>query len=122
MQLELAQEEMATTEGGSIGYIRHAYETAKFGWAEARRSVHSLRSSALRDSGFVTALQRLVERSNVAGRVRCDFRSDNIPEECLQATVQHQLLRIAQEAISNADRPHTPFFRRHSLFGGSLTL
>ena len=108
MQLELAQEEMAATEGGSIGYIQHAYETAKFGLAEARRSVHSLRSSALRESGFVTALQRLVERSNVAGRVRCDFRSDNIPEESLPATVQHQLLRIAQEAISNAIRHAKP--------------
>ena len=108
MQLELAQEEMAAKEGGSIGYIRQAYETAKFGLAEARRSVHSLRSSALRESGFVTALQRLVERSNVAGRVRCDFRSDNIPEEGLPATVQHQLLRIAQEAISNAVRHGKP--------------
>ena len=108
MQLELAQEEMAAKEGGPLGYIRRAYETAKFGLAEARRSVHSLRSSALRDSGFVTALQRLVERSNVAGRVRCDFRSDNIPEESLPATVQHQLLRIAQEAISNAIRHAKP--------------
>jgi len=49
-------------------------------------------------------LQRLVERSNVAGRLRCDFRSDNIPEERLPSSIQHELLRIAQEAISNAVR------------------
>ena len=108
MQLELALEEMAAKEGGLRGYIRHAYETAKFGLAEARRSVHSLRSRVPRESGFVSELQSLVERSNLAGRLRCDFRSDNIPEECLPATVQHQLLRVAQEAISNAIRHAKP--------------
>jgi signal transduction histidine kinase len=108
MQLELAQEEMAGKEGGSLGYIRHAYETAKFGLAEARRSVHSLRSSVPRESGFVAVLQGLVERSNLAGRLRCDFRYNRIPEERLPATVQHQLLRIAQEAISNAVRHAKP--------------
>ena len=108
MQLELALEETAAKEGGLRGYIRHAYETAKFGLAEARRSVHSLRSSALRESGFVSVLQSLVERSNLAGRLRCDFRHNRIPEERLAATVQHQLLRIAQEAISNAVRHAKP--------------
>jgi hypothetical protein len=45
-------------------------------------------------------LRRLVEHSNVAGRLRCDFRSDNIPEESLLARIQHELLRFAQEAIT----------------------
>ena len=40
----------------------------------------------------------------MAGRLRCDFRSDNIPEERLPSSIQHELLRIAQEAISNAVR------------------
>jgi signal transduction histidine kinase len=53
-------------------------------------------------------LQGLVERSNLAGRLRCDFRHNRIPEERLPATVQHQLLRIAQEAISNAVRHAKP--------------
>src|SRR5271165_1840936 len=108
MQLELAQEEMAAKEGAPLGYIRHAHETAKFGLAEARRSVLSLRSSVLRESGFFTVLQSLVERSNLAGRLRCDFRFNRIPEERLPATVQHQLLRVAQEAISNAVRHAKP--------------
>ena len=52
--------------------------------------------------------QSLVERSNVAGRLRCDFRSNHIPERRLPARVQHELLRIAQEAISNAIRHAKP--------------
>ncbi len=108
MQLAVAEEEMTKNEGGSLSNVRRANEMAKFGLAEARRSVHSLRSSAVRDSGLVTALQRLVERSNVAGRLRCDFRSDPIADESLPARIQQELLRIAQEAISNAIRHAKP--------------
>ena len=108
MQLGVAKEEMAAGEGDPLSRIRLADEMALFGLAEAQRSVLSLRSSVVRDSGFVTALRRLVERSNVAGRLRCDFRSDGIPEERLPSKVQHELLRIAQEAISNAVRHARP--------------
>jgi len=108
MQLGVAQEEMAAREGDPLCHIRLADEMAQFGLAEAQRSVLSLRSSFLRESGFVTALQRLIERSNVADRLRCDFRSDCIPEERLSLRVQHELLRIAQEAISNAVRHARP--------------
>jgi PAS domain S-box-containing protein len=108
MQLGVAQEEMAAGEGDPLCHVRLAEEMAQFGLAEAQRSVLSLRSSVVRESGFVTALQRLAERSNVADRLRCDFRSDCIPEERLPPRVQHELLRIAQEAISNAVRHARP--------------
>jgi len=85
MQLEVAQEEMAANKGDPFRYIRQANEMAKFGLAEARRSVLNLRSSVVRESGFITALQRLVERSNLAGRLRCDFRANRIPEQSLPA-------------------------------------
>jgi two-component system NarL family sensor kinase len=108
MQLAVVEEEMAAHEAGLLSYVRRANEMAKFGLAQARRSILSLSSSAIQESGLTTTLQRLVERSNVAGRLRCDFRSNRIPEESLPATVQHQLLRIAQEAISNAVRHAKP--------------
>ena len=40
--------------------------------------------------------------------MRSDFRSDNIPEERLPPRIQHELLRFAQEAISNAVRHAKP--------------
>jgi signal transduction histidine kinase len=46
----------------------------------------------------------IVERSNIAGRLRCAFRSNLEDEESLPAAVRQDLLRIAQEAISNALR------------------
>ena len=50
----------------------------------------------------------MVETSKVASLLRCDFRSDNIPEESLPPRIQHELLRFAQEAISNAVRHARP--------------
>jgi signal transduction histidine kinase len=44
----------------------------------------------------------------VAGGLRCNFRSDHIPENSLPPRVQHELLRIAQEAIHNAVRHANP--------------
>src|ERR1700726_3523616 len=108
MQLGVAGEQLAAKEGDPLCQIQRANEIAKFGLAEARRSILSLRSSAIEESGLTTTLQRLVEHSNVAGRLRCDFRSENIPEERLPPRIQHELLRFAQEAISNAVRHAKP--------------
>jgi signal transduction histidine kinase len=108
MQLGVAGEQLAAKEGDPLRQIELANEIAKFGLAEARRSILSLRSNAIEESGLTTTLQRLVEHSNIAGRLRCDFRSDNIPEENLPPRIQHELLRFAQEAISNAVRHAKP--------------
>jgi signal transduction histidine kinase len=108
MQLAVAEEEMAAGEGTPLCRVRLAHDVAEFGLVEARRSALSLRSTVIENSRLVEALKMLAERSNVAGRLRCDFRSSRIPEERLPARIQHELLRIAQEAISNAIRHGKP--------------
>jgi signal transduction histidine kinase len=104
LQLATAEEAIKTKGSDGLNYVERANDIARFGLSEARRSALSLRSTLIEESGLVGALQKLVERSNVAGRLRCNFRSNCIPEETLPARVQHELLRIAQEAISNAIR------------------
>jgi signal transduction histidine kinase len=104
MQLAVAEEEMAAGEGSFLRRVRLVNNMAELGLAEARCFALSLRSTVIEESGLVEALQMLAERSNVVGRLRCDFRSSCIPEERLPAKIQHELLRIAQEAISNAIR------------------
>jgi signal transduction histidine kinase len=108
MQLGVAQEELCSKEGNPLCSIQRAIELANFGLADARRFAHKLRSNVVDDSGLAMALRRLVERSNVPGRLRCDFQSDDIPEKSLPPRVQHELLRIAQEAIHNAVRHANP--------------
>jgi signal transduction histidine kinase len=107
MQLGVAEEELASNKGDPLRRIQRAVELANLGLAEARRSAHNLRLGVCK-SGLAMALQGLVERSTVAGRLCCDFRSENTPEKSLPPNVQHELLRIAQEAIHNAVRHANP--------------
>jgi signal transduction histidine kinase len=84
-------------------------ELARYGLAEARRSVMALRLDQTRRAGLELALRQLAERSTVPGGVSCIFEGAGIPTG-LKPEHEHELLRIAQEAVSNAvrhARPHT---------------
>lgn len=104
MQLEVAKEVMTGNDNAARGYIERANDLARFGLAEARRSVLGLQPVVTKDSDLIESLQRLVERSNIPGRLRCAFRSNLANDESLPFMVRQDLLRIAQEAISNALR------------------
>jgi signal transduction histidine kinase len=108
MQLGAAKEVIKTRGDNGLSYVERATELAQFGLAEARRSAFSLQPTIIEESGLIDALQTLVERSNVPGRLRCNFHSTGVPEEGLPTRIQHELLRIAQEAISNAVRHAKP--------------
>jgi PAS domain S-box-containing protein len=104
MQLELAKELKTDKDDEAFSYLERANDLARFGLAEARRSVLSLQSMTAKDSGLIESLQILAERSNIAGRLRCTFRSNLDDDESVPVGVRQDLLRIAQEAISNALR------------------
>ncbi|HZC34472.1 MAG TPA: PAS domain S-box protein, partial [Chthoniobacterales bacterium] len=108
MHLAVAAEEMQRNSKGGFSHLERAAEVARFGLSEARRSAHSLRSNVIEESGLIEALRLLVERSNIPGRLHCNFRSSRVREESLAPQVQQDLLRIAQEAISNAIRHAQP--------------
>ena len=100
----MAKEAMTQKEDDPLDYVERANDLARFGLAEARRSVLSLQSVTAKDSGLIESLQILAERSNIAGRLRCTFRSNLQDDESVPAGIRQNLLRIAQEAISNALR------------------
>jgi signal transduction histidine kinase len=109
MQLGAAKQVIKTGGDNGLSYVERATELAQFGLAEARRSAFSLHPAIIEELGLVQALQKLVERSNIPGRLRCNFRSTGLPEEkSLPPSVQEDLLRIAQEALSNAVRHAKP--------------
>src|SRR4029077_6135429 len=105
MQLDAA--EAATSKAKGLPHIQRANELAQFGLAEARRSVLSLRAG-VQPGGLVKAVQQLVERSNVPGILRCELRSEDVPDESIAPEVQHELIRICQETIRNAVRHAKP--------------
>ena len=106
MQLGMAQELLADNGPGaaSLSYLQRADDLARFGLAEARRSTLSLQPAMVQDSGLIAALRMLADRSSIPGRLRCTFASNFVNDEYLPAAVRPELLRIAQEAISNAVR------------------
>jgi signal transduction histidine kinase len=104
MHLGVAEGELSAKEGDPLCSVQRALELANFGLAEARRLAHKLGSNVVDETGLAVTLRRLVECSSVPGRLRCDFRSNNIPENGVPPRVQHELLRVAQEAIHNAVR------------------
>jgi signal transduction histidine kinase len=108
LQLSAAEEEIKTKGSDGLNYVERANDIARFGLAEARRSTLSLLPSIIGQAGLIEALQMLVDRSNIPGRLRCTFHSNSIRDESLPQAVQRELLRIAQEAISNALRHAKP--------------
>jgi signal transduction histidine kinase len=107
LQLFAAQEIIPKTEE-TFGYMERAYDLAQVGLGEARRSALSLRSDVIEQSGLTEALRMLVERSNIPGRLRCSFRANAPLVDDLSHQAQQHLLRIVQEAISNAIRHANP--------------
>jgi signal transduction histidine kinase len=87
--------------------LSHIRELARDGLAEARRSVMALRLDQTRRAGLELALRQLAERSTVPGGVSCTFEGDDI-DTGLKPEQEHELLRIAQEAVSNAVRHARP--------------
>jgi signal transduction histidine kinase len=95
---------MTDKDNDALSYIERADDLARFGLAEARRSVLSLQPMSIKDSSLLESMQILAERSNIPGRLCCTFHSNLADDEGLPVVVRQDLLRMAQEAISNALR------------------
>jgi len=105
-----AVEELAPCrrKGGGLAItLSRIRELARDGLSEARRSVMALRLDQSRRAGLEIALGKLAERSTVPGGVTCIFEGGGIATGLLPEH-EHELLRIAQEAVSNAVRHGHP--------------
>jgi signal transduction histidine kinase len=105
-QLNVADEVIKAKEGDGVRYLERAKDLARFGLAEARRTPLSLHPFILDKVGLTETIEMLVERSN--GRLQCSFSANDSLTNALPPETQQHLLRIAQEAISNAVRHANP--------------
>lgn len=69
--------------------------------SEARRSVWDLRSHLLENSNLATALEEMAAPLSANTGIKIAVQSSGTPEK-LPALIEHNLLRIAQEALVNA--------------------
>ncbi len=109
MQLGAAEEEIGGCARSSPlpQILTRIRDLAREGLAEARRSVLALRPDQTRRVGLELALRQLAERSHMPGRVNFSFEG-GMSGDGLAPERQHELLRIAQEAVSNAVRHANP--------------
>lgn len=107
MQVNATDIESAEMPSQVVKVLGRIRELARDGLAEARRSVNTLRPNQARRFGLAKLLERLAEGYSIAGKIQCRFhRSDE--EFPFSPEHEHELLRIAQEAVSNAVRHGMP--------------
>ncbi len=108
MQLGAVEEMKPCSKGTQLSVVLgRIRDLAKEGLTEARRSVLALQPEETRRGSLTVALAQLAERSTVPGRVTCTFEGGAIATG-LPPEHEHALLRIAQEAVSNAVRHAHP--------------
>ncbi|MFI7061244.1 sensor histidine kinase [Kribbella sp. NPDC050124] len=92
----LTQVEAAADEGGSTGRLDTIRGLARDSLNEARRSIHALRPAELQQGDLTAALQRVVDGTGVPAAL-----SITGDPRALHPEVEHTLLRVAQEALTN---------------------
>jgi signal transduction histidine kinase len=86
---------------------------------EARRSIWSLRSPALETGDLIEALREGAARATSDQPVELEFSVSGAPQR-YASDVEHQLMRIGQEAVLNAARhAQAKTIRMHVDFGAS---
>jgi signal transduction histidine kinase len=107
LQLEQVEHDTDTSRAGKERLIRARKQVEEY-IREARESIWNLRSSALEREGLGAALRHAGERAIAEthegdGSAMLSFSVTGSPDRCAH-DVEEQLLRIGQEAVTNATR------------------
>src|SRR6476620_9457834 len=102
VQLEAAEDAISCgSRKEADAHLHRAGELARRSLSEARRSVHALRPHALQEHNFWEALKGTIKNTTVGTALHATFEAKGkIPE--LPQPWQENLLRIGQEALTNA--------------------
>ena len=104
VQLEAAEDAISKgLKRAADEHIARASEMARYGLAEARRSVQALRPQLLEENELCAALQSLIQKMTFRTNLTGNFRSQGEPRTLPDGWNEH-LLRISQEALTNTIR------------------
>lgn len=101
VHLDTASRKMATDVEAARTFIKAGRDLAGSALAEARRSQEALRPQFLDDSSLYNALNRLAKQmfSHTTTTITCNAIDEAYP---LSSEIESNLLRIGQEALTNA--------------------
>ena len=103
MHLELVKLQMPEAPGEAAKHLAIAHEVARGSLAEARRSIWNMRSQALENRSLADALKEVVEQVRRGDTPVTEFEVAGRTRR-LSAALENTLLRVGQEAITNALR------------------
>lgn len=101
VHLGAAERVMATAPEQALSHIKTVRELAKDGLAEARRSVTALRPQLLEEGDLYSALRRIATQMSSHTETHTIFEVIGTAYP-LPVEVENNLLRIGQEALTNA--------------------
>lgn len=101
VHLGAAERAMAIAPEQAFSHLQTVRELAKDGLTEARRSVSALRPQLLEDGDLYSALNRIATQMSLNSSMQTVFEVKGTPYS-LPLEVENNLLRIGQEAITNA--------------------
>ena len=108
IQLEAAKDANSLQRAADAdAHIERAVSLARLSLAEARRSVHALRPLALEHGSLSAALETMLENMTVGTGIRGHARTEG-DAFAIALDWEEHLLRIGQEALSNALKHGTP--------------
>jgi len=103
MQLNAAEQRLPGDSTEARAHIEKASQLASESLEEARRSVSALRAGALSGGSLLDAMEQIGRKLTTDSGVQLDMKLEGqpyaLPEQC-----EANLLRIAQEALTNAVR------------------
>jgi signal transduction histidine kinase len=102
IQLQAARQVLDGVNPEATEHLESAIALARVGLTEARRSVRGLRPQLLRDGNITTALDQLVRQLGTDSLVRINFSANGDAQRLMSPDIESNLLRISQEAITNA--------------------
>jgi signal transduction histidine kinase len=103
MQLNAAEQRLSPESSDVRTHLERARELARASLDEARRSVSALRLGVLADSTLMEAIEQLGRQTIANSNVKFESRLEGAPYP-IGETREANLLRIAQEALTNAVR------------------
>lgn len=106
-QLELARQNTETAAPSALRHIDLARDFVRQSLAEARRSVLALRPQLLENMQLAAALEKIAHELTLGTRIQVRIRAAGELEN-LPPYVEDELLRIGQEALTNAVRHGEP--------------
>jgi len=123
VQLEAAED--AQTHGlkkENVDHLRRASELARDSLQEARRSVFALRPQALEQRELADALNEIIAKMTAGTSLQAELTVDGTPRK-LPGEIEQNLLRIGQEALTNALRhAHATHFTAKLTFRSEAVL